>query len=127
MRVFEDRVLRNILRPRRGEVTGSGEDYIRRSFTICTPHRILFGIKPRRMELVEHVARMGNKRGAYRVLGGKKPERKRPLGKLRRKWEYNIKMDLEDVGLEGMDWINLAQGRNEWRALLKGGMNFWVP
>jgi len=67
-------------------------------------------IKSRRMRWVEHVARMGERRGVYRVLVGK-PQEKRPLGRTRRRWEDNIKMDLPEVGCEGMDWIKLAQGK----------------
>jgi hypothetical protein len=65
-------------------------------------------IKSRRMIWAGHVARMGEKRNAYRILVGK-PERKRPLGRQRRRWVDNIKMDLREVGWDGMDWIDLAQ------------------
>jgi hypothetical protein len=64
---------------------------------------------------------MGDWRGAYRVLVGK-PEGKRPLGRLRYIWEDNIKMDLEELGL-GMDWIDLAQDRDGWRAIVNAVMN----
>jgi hypothetical protein len=74
-------------------------------------------IKSRRMRLVGHVARMGERRGAYRVLV-RTPEGKRPLGIPRRKWEDNIKMDLQEVGCRGMDWIDLAQVRDRWRAVM---------
>jgi hypothetical protein len=60
---------------------------------------------------------MGEGRGVYRVLVGK-PEGKRPLGRPRYKWEDNIKMDLQEVGCRGVDWIELAQDRNRWRALV---------
>jgi hypothetical protein len=69
---------------------------------------------------------MGERRGVYGVLVGK-PEGKRPLGRPKRRWEDNIKMDLKDVGCEGMDWIELAQDRDMWRVLVKAVMNFGAP
>jgi hypothetical protein len=69
---------------------------------------------------------MGERRGAYRALVGK-PEGRRPLGRPRRRWEDNIKMDLREVGWGGMDWINLAQDRDRWRVLVKAVMNLRVP
>ena len=69
---------------------------------------------------------MGEWRGVYRVLVVK-PEGKRPLGKPRRRWEVNIKMDLQEVECEGMDWIELAQHRARWRALVTAVMNLRVP
>jgi len=74
-------------------------------------------IKLRRMSWVEHVSRMGERRGVYRVLVGK-PEGKRPLWRPRHRWEDNIKMDLQDVGCGGMDWIEVAEDRDSWRALV---------
>jgi hypothetical protein len=65
-------------------------------------------------------------RGVYRVLG-EKPGGKRPLGRPRRRWEDNIKMDLQEVGCVGMDWIDLAQGRDRREALVSAVMNFRVP
>jgi hypothetical protein len=69
---------------------------------------------------------MGERRGAYRVLVGKL-EGRRPLGRPRRRWEDNIKMDLQQVGWGGMDWINVAQDRDRWRALVNAVMNLRVP
>jgi hypothetical protein len=73
----------------------------------------------------ENVARMGEKRGVYRILVGR-PEGRRPLGRPRRRWEDNIKMDLQDVGWV-MDWIELAQNRDRWRAVVNAVMNLRVP
>jgi len=69
---------------------------------------------------------MGDKRGAYRVLVGK-PEGNRPIGRLRCKWEDNIKMDLQEVGCGGKDWIDLAQDRDNWWVPVNAVMNFRVP
>ncbi|KAJ4437848.1 hypothetical protein ANN_13787 [Periplaneta americana] len=76
----------------------------------------------RRLRWAGHVARMGESRNAYRVLVGR-PEGKRPLGRPRRRWEYNIKMDLREVGYDDRDWINLAQDRDQWRAYVRAAMN----
>jgi hypothetical protein len=69
---------------------------------------------------------MGEERGVYRNLVGK-PERKRPLGRPRRRWEDNIRMYLQEVGCGGMDWIGLVQDRDSWRAIVNAIMNFPVP
>ena len=82
-------------------------------------------VKSRRMRWAGHVARMGKGRGVHRVLVGK-PEGKSPLGRSRRRWEDNIKMDLREVG-GGGDWMELAQGRDRWRALVNTVMNLRVP
>jgi len=69
---------------------------------------------------------MGERRGLYKVLMGK-PGGKRPLGRPRRMWEDNIKMDLQGVGCGGMDWIEVAQDKDRWRALVNAVMNLRVP
>jgi hypothetical protein len=87
---------------------------------------IIRAIKSRSMRWAGHVARMGEGRGLFRVLVGK-PERRRPFGRRIRKWEDNIKMDLQEVGSGGIDWIELAQDRDRWWALVTAVMNLWVP
>jgi len=69
---------------------------------------------------------MGERKGVYRVLVGK-PEGKRPLGRPRSRWEDNIKVDLQEVGCRVKDWIELAQDRDRWQALVNAVMNLWVP
>ena len=83
-------------------------------------------IKLRRMRWAGHVARMGEERRVYRVLVGK-PEGKRPLGRPRRRWVDNIRIDLQQVGCEYVDWIELAQDRDRWRTLVSAVMNLRVP
>ena len=85
-----------------------------------------YGITSRRMRWAGHVARMGEGRRVHRVLVGK-PEGKRPLGRTRLRWEDNIKMDLREVGGGCQDWMELAQDRDRWRALVSTVMNLRVP
>jgi hypothetical protein len=73
-----------------------------------------------------HVALMWEKRGVYRILVGK-PEGKRPLGSPRHRWEDNTKMDLQEVRCGAMDWIELTENRDRWRALVNAAMNLRVP
>ena len=95
--MFENRVLRRVFGPKRDEVTGEWRKL----------HTIVPVIKSRRMRWAGHVERVEEGRGVYRVLVGK-PEGKRPLGRPRSSWEDNIKVDLQEVVCEGMDWIELA-------------------
>ena len=83
-------------------------------------------IKSRRMRWVGHVACMEEGRGVHKVLVGR-PEGKRPLGRPRRRWEDNIKMDLEEVGRVYGDWMEFAEDRDGWRVLVSTVMNFRVP
>ena len=83
-------------------------------------------VKSRRMRWAGHVARMGEDRVVHRVLVGK-PEGKKPLGRPRRRWEDNIKMDVQEVGWGRGDWMELAQDRDRWRALVDTVRGFRVP
>jgi hypothetical protein len=120
-------VLRRIFGPKRDEVTGGfrklHNEELRHLYSSPSIIRI---IKSRRMRWAGHVVRMGEKRNAYRLLVGN-PDRKRPLGISRRRWVDNIQMDVLGIGWGGVDWIDLAQDRDKWRALLNAVMNFRVP
>jgi hypothetical protein len=78
------------------------------------------------MRWAGHVARRGERRGIYRILVGRS-EGKRQLGRLRRRWEDNIKKDLREIGIDGANWIQLAQDRVQWRDFVKTVMNLRVP
>ena len=125
--MFENRVLRGIFGPERDEVTGEWRKlHNEELIDMYCSHNIVRVIKSRRMRWAGHVARIGERRGVCRVLVGK-PEGKRPLGRPRRRWENNIKMDLQEVGCGGMDWIELAQDRDRWWALVTAVVNLRVP
>jgi hypothetical protein len=78
------------------------------------------------MRWAGHVVQIGKKRNVYRLLVGK-PEGKRPLGRSRRRWIDNIKMNLLEMGVDGVDWIGLTQDRCRWRDLVKAVMNLRIP
>ena len=121
--VFENRVLRRVFGPKRDEVTGEWRILRNEELSdLYSLPNILRVVKSRRMRWAGHVARMGDGRGVYRVLVGK-PDGKRPLGRPRRRWEDNIKMDLQEVGGGCEDWMELAQDRDRWRALVSAVMN----
>jgi len=103
LRVFENRGLRGIFGPTRDEVTGEWRKLHIEELNdpYCSPN-IVRVIKSRRMRWVGYVARMGERRGVYRVLVGT-PEVKRPLGRAGRRWEDNIKIDIQEMGCEGME------------------------
>jgi len=126
LRVFEKMVLRGIFGPRRDEVTGKWRRLHNEELNdLYSSPNIVRVTKSRRIRWAGHVARMGEERGAYRVLVGK-PEGKRPLGRLRRRW-VDIRMDLQEVGCGYVDWIGLAQDRDRWRTLVSAVMNLRVP
>jgi len=119
-------VLRRIFGPRRDEVTGEWRWHNEELNDLyCSPN-IVWVIKSRRMRWAGHVARMGEESGVYRVLVGK-PEGRRPLGRPRRRCVDNIRMYLQEVGCDYMDWIGLAQDRDRWRTLVSAVMNLRVP
>jgi hypothetical protein len=117
LRVFETRRLMKIFGPKREE------DELHSPYSSPNIVRV---IKLRRMRWARHVARMWEGRGVYRVLVGS-PESKRPLGRPRRRWEDNIKMGLRVIGIDGANWIPLAQDRVQWRACVNTVMNLRVP
>jgi hypothetical protein len=88
--------------------------------------KIVRVIKSRRMWWAGHVARVGEGRSVYRILVGR-PESKRPLGRPRRRWEDNITMDLRETGIDGWNWIRLAEDRVQWQAFVNTVMNLHVP
>jgi len=125
--VSENMVLRRIFGPRKDEVTGEWRRLHNEELNdlYCSPN-IVRVIKSRRMRWAEHVARMGEERGVYRVLVGK-PEGKIPMGRPRCRWVNNIRMDIQEVGCGYMDWIGLAQDRHRWRTLVSAVMKLRVP
>jgi len=126
LRVFENKVLRRIFGPMRDEVTGEWRRLHNEELNdLYSSPNIVRVIKLRRMRWAGHVARMGEERGPYRVLVGK-PEGKRPLGRRRRRWVDNIRMDLQEVRCGYMDWIGLAQDRDRWRTFVSAVMNLRV-
>jgi len=127
LRVFENMVLRIIFGPRRDEVTEEWRRLHNEELNdLYSSPNIVRVIKSRRMRWAGHVARMGEERGVFRVLVGK-PEGKRPMGRPKRRWVDNIRMDLQEVGCEYVDWIGRAQDSDRWRTLVSAVMNLRVP
>jgi hypothetical protein len=123
IRVFENRVLRRVFGPRMDEVTGEWRKLHNEELNdLYSLPNIVRVVKSRSMRWAGHV----EERGVHRVLVGT-PEGKRPLGRPRRRWEDNIKMDVQEVGEGRGDWRELAQDRDGWRALVSTVKNLRVP
>jgi len=127
LRVFENMVFRRIFDPRKEEVTGEWRRLHNEELNdLYSSPNIVRLIKSRRMRWAGHVTLMGEERGVYRVLVWI-PEGRRSLGRPRRRWVDNIRMDIQEVGCVYMDWIGLAQDRDRWRTLVNAVMNLRVP
>jgi hypothetical protein len=125
--VFESRVLRKICGPKRDEVIGDWRKLHNEELhNLYSSPNIIRMIKSRSMRWAQHVALMGEKGNAYRILVGK-ADGKRPLGRPRRRWVDNINIDLREIGWDCVNWIDLAQDRGQWRALVNTVMNLPVP
>jgi hypothetical protein len=122
---FETRVLRKIFGPRREEDGPWRKSHNDELHSLYSSPNIRV-IKSRRMRWAGHVARRGEGRDVYRILVGR-PEGKRPLVRSWRRWEDNIKMDLRKRGIDGANWIQLAQDRVQWRTFVNTVMNLRFP
>jgi hypothetical protein len=127
LRAFENKVLRRIFGPTRNEVTGKWRKLHNEELNeLYSSPNIVRVIKSRKMRWARHVARMGERIGVYRVLVGK-PEGKRPIGRIRRRCEDNIKINLQKVECGGINWIDLVQDKDRWRELVNAVMNLRIP
>jgi hypothetical protein len=126
LRVFENRVLRRIFGPKWKEDGSWRKLHNDELHNLYSSPKIVRVIKSRRMRWAAHVARTGEGSSVYRVLVGR-PEYKITLGGPMRRREDNINMDLREIGIDGANWIRLAQDRVRWRAFMNTVMNLWVP
>jgi hypothetical protein len=126
LRVFENRVLTRIFGSKREEDASWRKLHNDELHSLYSSPNIVRAIKSRRIWWARHVAHMGEGRGIYRVLVGR-AQGKRPLGRPRRRWEVNVKMDLREIGIYGANWIRLAQDRVQWRAFVGTVINCRVP
>ena len=126
LRVFENQILRRIFGPKRdenGEWKRLYNDELRSLY--CSPN-IVRMIESRRLRWAGHGARMEEGRSAFKILTGK-PIGKRPLGRRRCRWEDNIRMDLEEIGINAGNWVDSAQDVDYWKALVNAALNLRVP
>jgi hypothetical protein len=125
--VFENRVPRRMFEPKGDELPGDWRRLHNDEFNnLYSSPNIIRMMTSRRMRWAGYVARIRDKRNAYRILAGKL-EGKRPLERPRCRWMDNIKMDVREIGWDGVDWIELAQDKDQWRDLVNTVMNFRVP
>ena len=123
-RLFENRILRRF-GPKRDENGEWKRLHNEELHSLYRSPNIVIEIKSRRFRWTVHVARMEEGRNAFKILTGK-PTGKRPLGRPRRRWEDNIRMDLEEIGINAGNWVDSAQDRNYWRALENAKLNLRV-
>ena len=127
LNVFENRVLRRIFGPKWDNVTRGWRKLHKEKLNdLYSSSSIVWVIKSRRLRWAGHVSHTGESKCVYRVLVGN-PDGKRLHGRPRHKWDYNIKMDLQEVGNWGVDWIKLAQDRDRWRTLVNMVLNLPIP
>jgi hypothetical protein len=126
LRVFDKRVLRKMFGPKREEDGSFRKLHNDELHGLYSSPNIVRVIISRRMGWAGHVTRMGKGRGVYRVMVGR-PEGKRPLGRPRRRWKDNIKLNLREIGIDGSNWIRLIQNRVQWRTFVSTVMSLWVP
>jgi hypothetical protein len=127
LKVFENRVLRRIFGPKRDEATGEWRRlHNEELYDLYSSLNIILVFTSRRMRWVGHVACMGERRDAYKVLICKL-DGKRPSGRCRSRRENNIRIEGKEIKWEGVDWIYLAQDRDKGQAVLNMTMNFLVP
>ena len=127
LKVFENKVLSKILRAKRDAITGQWRNVHNAELhALYSSPNIIRNLKSKRLRWAGYVARMEKFRNAYRVLVGK-PESKKPLGRPKRRWEDNIKMDLREVGCDPRDWIALAEDRDQWWAYVWAVVILRVP
>jgi hypothetical protein len=123
--VFENGVLRTVFVPKRDEVTGEWRTLHNEELYILYSFPNIRQMMSRRIRWAGHVARMGEERKLYKVLVGK-PKGKSPFGRLRHRWQDGIRMDLRETSWEDVDWVQLAQDRDQWQAVVNAVMNLQV-